>query len=151
MLSSLRVIALLLSRHSLSTYTLIWSPLDRYVPAKHQLPHAHPKRARPVSYSVESCFRMTFGAIIFRVLESLWECADYFDVPGLKRTCEVHFMRNITPKNVLQELSHRFARVFPEIAKKLKVYAVAHWVGTNKPSPPSVSIESLNVWIPLTG
>lgn len=63
-----------------------------------------------------------------RLPESMYVMADYFDVPALKVICESAFIAMIHPGNVLQELAHRFGRVYQPITQALESYAVKNWV-----------------------
>lgn len=77
--------------------------------------------------------------------ESLYEMADYLDVPALRDFCKTAYLAMIQPSNFLQELVHRFARLHKPISEALEAYAVKNWVRSDT----IVVTESRLIYLPV--
>ena len=60
--------------------------------------------------------------------ESIYRLADKYNEAELKKKAYANIAASLTPANVLVELAHPFAGIFPEIKDLITTYAVQHWV-----------------------
>lgn len=83
-----------------------------------QMPEASPSQ---LFHRCHNCIALSPAA------ESIYRLADKYDSIDLKALARQRLLAAITPSNVLRELAHDFASIFPEFAELYKAYALKHW------------------------
>ncbi|CAD6564213.1 MAG: hypothetical protein CYPHOPRED_003221 [Cyphobasidiales sp. Tagirdzhanova-0007] len=63
--------------------------------------------------------------------KSIYRLADKYNEAELKKKAYANIAASLTPANVLVELAHPFAGIFPEIKDLITTYAVQHWIAVS--------------------